>query len=1186
MTAPRMLLSLALALICQIASAAPKPVDESAVDKAALAAQKKGIQKTQELLKKYRGTGREAILLERLAESLQESANIEFRISHANAHKRGAAKPDLKAHQSAMKQSIEALNRLIQAYPGYETIDRAYFLRGKAYEELEDKVRARSDYLHMVKNFPESPETTSAYMSLGEFAVEAGKHEEAVVYFKQVEKRPETPQYPFALYKLAWSEFNLKKIPEALEYQRKHVAYYRFKQKQQGVLTPSDKALMENSFMDYPLFYLEGFEKNHSEFPVASALDQFKDLDKGSDKNPMIGKMLTRFAKLLRAHDHEQPLTEWTDLLMDKENERPESLETISILFDFYKGKRKYFELSKVTPKFISLYEKRAEIFQKTDAYKNAQRQLIETSDEIQKLTIKNKNSPEVRKLSQALANVYLAFTKIVSPEDTRVPRVHYNLAETLFEIGDYEGATEHYRWVVDRRVNQKDLSSREAAIKAISSQYRVLKADKTIPGELKPQSLEDDSDKSLPEKLGRWVEWIDTYAKDAADNDEVFYNFYFEACRTIYASGRIKDATDRMQEFALDHPDSKFAIPAASLVLDTSIHTKDWAKTHTLARKLIKVKQWKGSKFAGVLDKTAADSFYKIMDDAYKAGNTAEVLEKAEDFRSLYATHARLEDVYHLASKAAIDATEDEKAEAYLNKLINEFPQSPLRARAFANRGKIREKKYDFARAVDDYRSYLNSLRKDEKPETSIKDLRKKILELALYSGNWDELKKAIKEEKECQGELSTLCDRLEGLRNVYQSSEDSADALYRKAKRDSFKDNRPIWAAAALVHSGKLKLHERLQAIRYLAGDWSDLDPADQLILLPSISESVTKAFAQCRAELKTTQKLKATETSIKRRMENIRELENTGTRAVKLPWARVRASVLSEIAESYLEFARGLGNLENPKDLPAAELEEYKKTIQEITLPFEEKGQELRGKAFEIAAASAIEDQTLRSILDPYFKDNPSTANSLAIDRTAVLPVGFDYETFTSLDRETSWDSFRSPKTPSPQSLWLSAIEGKRWTQAAYFVGEITKKKLLPETSLSLMRSYTLARMGAQAEAFAELAEVRSSFKDKTRLEAEMLLLQQYLNSHSKDRVKSTVDTIRDRSDDKRLIRSARSTEEAFLLGFGAIWSGYELDDINTSELLEKAERSPIRGQAEWARKARLARMGSKTAKGRVQ
>jgi TolA-binding protein len=160
------------------AESASHELFERDVDAVALQAQDQSIAKLSGLLSKYRKTSQEPVLLEKLAELQQQNAAILFRIAHGNAH-RGNKALDLVKYKKEMNQAIESLTVLINKYPSYSEISHAYFIRGKGFEELENKPGASKDYQYLVTKFPLAEETTAAYMSLAEFAIEANEHAKA-----------------------------------------------------------------------------------------------------------------------------------------------------------------------------------------------------------------------------------------------------------------------------------------------------------------------------------------------------------------------------------------------------------------------------------------------------------------------------------------------------------------------------------------------------------------------------------------------------------------------------------------------------------------------------------------------------------------------------------------------------------------------------------------------------------------------------------------------------------------------------------------------------------------------------------------------------------------------------------------------------------------------------------------------
>jgi cellulose synthase operon protein C len=440
------------------------------VDVAAQSSQDKAIATLNTLLKKYRKTGREPVLLAKLAELYQQQASIRFRIAHGVAHKKKKSL-DLAAYRKTMRQSITTLTELIQRYPSYPEIARAYYMRGKAHEEIDEKGPATKDYLHLVNKHPDADERIPAYMSLAEFSIQANDHKQAIAYLAHVEKNPHDPHYPFALYRMAWAYYNLRNIPTALIYVEKHVAFYRKQDGDKKLASKkgqsSDDALRENMLLDATVFFMEGYEQRLSQCGIEDALAYFKKLEKGQT----LGKMFLRFAKLLRSHGHELDLVKWKNQILESESDRPEALDVVITAYEKQLNQRRFVQLVDTARDMERLYKKH----KRYEAFTSAQKLLLDTAEQLQAHIIKNKAATGVNSLSPTLAAIYDAFTKIVDETDPRIPRVHYNLAETLFQIKEYAKATQHYRWVVEHGKWGKTkgkASVEDASLKAIGSRY------------------------------------------------------------------------------------------------------------------------------------------------------------------------------------------------------------------------------------------------------------------------------------------------------------------------------------------------------------------------------------------------------------------------------------------------------------------------------------------------------------------------------------------------------------------------------------------------------------------------------------------------------------------------------------------------------------------------------------------
>ncbi|MGK5084940.1 tetratricopeptide repeat protein [Bdellovibrionota bacterium FG-1] len=1089
---------------------------ERNVDQVALSSQDLAISRLVSLLKKYQNNStQEPILLAKLAEIQQQKAAILFRLAHAEAHRNRKAL-NLSKHHQEMNHSIQTLDRLIAHYPRFEEISHAWFLRGKAYEEMEKKTEAEKNYLQLVAIFPNADEITNAYMSLAEFSIDAGNHARAINFLTAVEKRPEDPHFPFALYKLAWAHYNLKNIPQALSYAERQISFYneRKSRTETNFTSESDLALRENTLLDTTVFYFEGFEQKLAKYSISEAMNYFKGLEQG----PLLGKMFLRFAKLLRSHDREIDLLEWKKQTVTSYSQLPESLDVVMLTYEFELNHRHYDQVVNCAHDMVQLYSTN-----KTHAsFPKAQKQLLDTAEGLQNLIVKNKGANQVGDYSRILAQLYESFVHVVEETDPRIPRAHYNLAETLFTIQDYLGATEHYRWVVDHGKWTAPDSVTEASLKAIASRYEVLRSKDLIPKELKAHALpQNESKNELPPLLAQWIQWIDTHIQHLTTQQlsNETETFIFEANRALYQHGNFQQAIQRMTQFALRYPKSKYAIPQASLILDTYIASENWEQTHELATDLLDLPEWKTGDFSKRLYVVAADAFYKQLEIRFHARDFISTLKGCDEFLEKYSQSPRLADTLALAGTAALENIERLRAQTYFSRLLTEAPLSSNAPAALLARGTLYEDRYEFTAAAADYRAYVAASEPKITDTKSRDEIRRKALALTWLAGDSHLLQSALNQPTLCVPTLAMECEKYQILLSLDSFNPENTQKAFEKVRQES-NGNHSLWALLALEDAKNLTFHDRNIALRRAISGWKTVDPLIKFTLLPRLTRSLTKTFALNRAALTQLAPLRADEKHITRRIEVIREMENTATEALQLPWSRIRAEVLNEIAGTYLDLSQNLAALPAPKGLNAAETQAYEDTLRRLILPFEEKGQDMRAKAFEIGSRFAIEDEALNAISQPFFAENPSQAKALRKSRLpGSQPQALELNILEHIDLGGGWAPLISNSSGSLsekqayenpaqyiKSLWIRAYKAHHLPQVAFFMQEAQEKALIQAGVMNAVKALSMNQAGARGEGLAELNDARQDLKANAKNLITRLLVRFYQNSYAHEKAQS--------------------------------------------------------------------------------
>jgi len=1050
------------------------------VDRAALRAQAQAITKYGKLVKEYAKTAQERPLRIRLLEAMEEATNLEFRIAHGEAHL--SKRPvDLSKYKNSLKQVIEAAGTVIRMSPLAEDSPRLYFLRAQAWAELNQKPNATKDYEFIANNFAESSWAVRANLALAGFATDAGKHVQAIAFLKKVEAFPNDVHYPFGLYQLAWSYYNLSDVPTALGYLRRHITYYKKKrdESENRTLSAAENATLEHSLKDVVTFYFDGTLKKISGYSVAEALPTFRAVEEG----PSLGGMLTLYAKLMRTRELIDSLNEWQTIVLDKEATRPEAMDVVMANVEALHLRRSWDQLVEAAKGFTYLDKKTDGASRKTDSYGNAQKLILDVAGTLQKTIAATKNTDATMQLSRILAGIYEVFNSIVEESDPRVGQIHYNLAEVLFNIKDFDYATSEYVWVLKHWQSKSTLKKADVSLKAISSRYESLDAKKLFPKDLKPQKVSESAKADLSDfdaPVGEWIGWVDEYLDEHGRTDKSIEGFEFEANRLLYGKGQTRAALSRMLKTVKAGPETSVAASSASLILDTYVFDKQWESLLEVSELFLEMPKLGNAAFRTRLAGLPADASFKLIELSYEAKDYAKVLKDSERFTQKYASSTRLPECLFMASRAADLSQDKEKSLFYLNELLTKFPKSENRAVALLARASISDAQFDFDAAARDYAEYL-------KTWPNAQD--RVAIQKRLWIVGWLSQKPQAPDCRNVNGdELQDECDRYSALvalangKTQYNPSELIKKSLY------ATKSNRALWSAVALTMGGMtIGYKDRLSIAESLAANCKDLDPLILFTLVPVLNRQLPEAYATTRKSLASIAALRSGAEALPRRVELLKHFETTATKVVALPWARIKITVLAEVAQAYEDFSAELAKLPTPDGLSAEDLATYRKNVQDILVPFREKGKSIRAQVMELAAE---------------FPVSPADVTGWPASRGPA-----------SKAEPIDLGLFEKSGLPRPEAelfaKWESAMKSRNWARIAFFAQQIKEKKPA-EATVALMRAIEFGVAGAQPEALGELETARNATKTEKGSPLDATLNAQYLSSTAPGKAKPIVST----------------------------------------------------------------------------
>ncbi len=642
---------------------------------------------------------------------------------------------------------------------------------------------------------------------------------------------------------------------------------------------------------------------------------------------------------------------------------------------------------------------------------------------------VQYKDTNKIPQLGGQIASVYEAFTKIVDEDDSRVRTIHVNLAETLFAIREFNSAATQYRWILshgswsESEKTPKSVTGGitvpQASLRAIAARYEALRQRNLVPGELTAKAAPQADRGNLDGQVKEWVSWIDQHADEAGMGG--LDNFVFEANRVLYSQGQINLALERLNRFALKYPASKFAVPSASLVMDTVIASArsngKWDEVVKTADTYIAVSEWAKSPFGKRVYAIAADSQFKLAESLASRKDHAGAIEQSKRLLSRYGSHDRAIDAMAVAANAAMAMNQRDQAISFYSQLAAR-PEKDVSLPALKTIAKIEEERFALGAAAQAHQNYLA---RAQLTSGDAQALRRRILSLAWMGGDASQLSQLLSQKPYCTGSLRADCERYGALVQL-MGSKPSASVAFRNANKAPA-HVRAIWATAALESFEQLLPGQRHQMIGVLAKHWPQTEAMAKFSLAPRLTKSIPKVFATDRELIRRSSQLVADERVILKRINQIRTMEEAAAVAARLPWTETRGLVLTQVGGSYEDLASGLKDLPAPKGLSKAEQKTYEQMVAKLARPFEQKAQTVRSQSRALLASSKT-----------------------SLDASDLGWSGANYNT------GTKEEIFRA--------RWKQALSSQNWPMVAYFIQEAEKKGLLNRNELSNAKAVSLA------------------------------------------------------------------------------------------------------------------------------
>ena len=687
------------------------------------------------------GSAQKAEMLFQLSELYWEKSRYLYRremLTFFTAQKTSAdPREDHRESELYRSETMRLYDAVLREYPAYDRKDEVLFNLAYNLYETGQREQAVQRYEELLRDYATSRFAPDTYIQLGNHAFEvANSIERARGYYERAWQSTNPKIRSYALYKLAWCDFNagdkeraLARLKQTIEFSEKQGKDRAFTDLKTEALADTVRVYVELDRLDDALAYLPAH----------------------TTKKRLVSLLAKLADGLLAAGRHESAIRGYRWLLTDAPlaEAAPEYQQAIIKSYEGLRARdhvrvevRKLAELYRPGSDWWAANAAKAEVLQ---AGFNLAEEALRTSVTEYHLEAQKTKQVDTYRLARDIYRVYLdAFAS--SPDERYVSDHAFNLkfyyAEILWALEEWEAAARQYDEVtsfkVPERPEAKEVANERyrqtASYDAILAYEKLVKIER---GRLAPseeregrrveearnkgsvertQKLERRSALQLEEQpLSRFeaalVGACDRYNQKYPTNpDEI--DVAYQAALVLYGRNHFVEAAHRFGEIILKHPDERRSQEAADLSMAVLEEKEEWAELNALARALKANTRLArpGTEFTRRVNAIVEGSQYKLADEVTyrKKKDTTGALAQFLAFVDEFPHSENADRALTYAMSIASEAGQLDTAAAIGERLLKAYPQTIFDLRVKYDLAKLYEERADFGRAAAMYGDFV----------------------------------------------------------------------------------------------------------------------------------------------------------------------------------------------------------------------------------------------------------------------------------------------------------------------------------------------------------------------------------------------------------------------------------------------------------------------------------------------
>jgi tetratricopeptide (TPR) repeat protein len=658
-----------------------------------------------------------ADLLYRLAELYWEKAKYtyfqEFRVYDEQVEQwskknNQGPEPALKTAGSdtMKKRAIEVYDQILKRYPDYKRNDEVLFNKANSLYEAGEKKQAIDLLAQLIRQYPNSSYVADTYLALGEHYFAANDLQKAIASYQKAVGTNKNKIYGFALYKLAWCDYNAQDYAGALQ-KFKTVVDYGEKQAAQKKKKKDRVQLRQEALKDMLLA-----------FSQMDAIDEAKEYYAKKVERDELGTLLSRLAALYEDQGKYDLAVKTYKLVNGEWPYAARAPQNQAAIIQAFAAMQKREKVREEAKRLVTLYKPGGQWAQQnatnklalSEAYDLTERSLreltLEFHAEAQKVG-KDGDKASAEKSYALARDLYREYLEAFS-ESENAYKMRFNYAEILFREKSYEQAAEQFDKVAATYAKGKYL--KDAAFSSVQAwemiaeggtiDLRTVKMHRLEKGKEYPELPVPDAYQKLAAACERFVRVL--------PNDPDVVKVKFKEARIFFIHNHFEEAGTRFSEIIERWPNDKLGRMAATFILEGYNIREKWVELNKYARSAQKSKDlMRDESFAKEVQGFVEGSSFKIIEAEEKRGELASAGQHYRSFADEFPKSVHAPAALYNATVISDKAGQLDVAITSAEKLVRDYPDHKVREPVAFMVGSFHERTGDLEKAVKAYEAY-----------------------------------------------------------------------------------------------------------------------------------------------------------------------------------------------------------------------------------------------------------------------------------------------------------------------------------------------------------------------------------------------------------------------------------------------------------------------------------------------